>query len=235
MILYYLFALHVINLIHYSHLTLFHYIILFCILIHSILMWHILGWEQVWGGEYIEPLTFDRPWMVEEDIARQERMMENYEDGHRSFYQMEKSIPRADGTIYDNPSQSAIVLRGLWWAHGDLLGTIPLQFPEALTKYGPAMDSFGEAYDRVKSMQGRERMSFIEVRQVVDDDEVDEESEEVDDAILRHYKYHSAFRRTYDSMLLALYLLSSIVHFHNWHTIYSLFARFTTLLCHSTE
>ena len=141
--------------------------------------------------------------MDEADLARQERMMDTYEDSPRSFYDMEKQIPRADGTIYDNPSQSAIVLRGLWWAHGELLRDVPLQFPEALTKYGPALDAFGEAYDRVKSMQGRERMSFIEVRQVVEDDEVDEEAEEIDDAILRHYKYNSSFRRTYDRMVSA--------------------------------
>ena len=149
----------------------------------------------------------------EADLAREERLLDTYEDNNRSFYEVEKSIPRADGTIYDNPSQSAIVLRGLWWAHGELLRDVPIQFPEALNKYFSALDSFGEAYDRVKSLQGREKMSFIEVRQVVEDDEVDEESEEIDDMILRHFKYDSSFRRTYDAMLLyAVLTVCNIIH-----------------------
>ena len=140
--------------------------------------------------------------------------MDTFEDNNRSFYDVEKSIPRADGTIYDNPSQSAIVLRGLWWAHGELLRDVPIQFPERLNKYFSTLDSFGEAYDRVKSLQGREKMSFIEVRQVIEDDEVDEDSEEIDDMILRHFKYDSSFRRTYGRMLLdAVLTVYHILHY----------------------
>lgn len=175
---------------------------------------YTIGWEQVWGGEYIEPLPYDRPLDDEADLAREERLLDTFEDNNRSFYEVEKSIPRADGTIYDNPNQSAVVLRGLWWAHGELLRDVPIQFPEALNKYFSALDSFGEAYDRVKSLQGREKMSFVEVRQVVEDDEIDEESEEIDEMILRHFKYDSSFRRTYDIMsLVAVLTVFNVIHY----------------------
>ena len=167
----------------------------------------------MWGGDYIEPVTINDPpdTRTEEELQEIERISEQYEleDGDRWMFTkpvLAEDMPSPEGTIYDNPSQTALVLRGFYKAHGELLKTIPLKFPKELEKYDPILDSFADAYTRVKSLSGRTGMTFMEVREIVEDENADEDLDELDEEVLGDFDYTPEFRREY----LPLYLLTEL-------------------------
>jgi len=86
--------------------------------------------------------------------------------------------------VFDNPFMSAQVLRGFWKAHAGLLRTMPLQFPEQATKYTAPLAKFKEAYDRARTVPGREKMSFRQVREIVDAEDYFPEQDKLDSSVL---------------------------------------------------
>ena len=116
-------------------------------------------------------------------------------------------MPSPEGTLYDNPEQTVTVLRGFWLAHSEQLKKIPMKFPEALMKYDTTLQVFAEAHGRVTSLGGRETMDFMSVRQIIEDDDNDEDQDELDEVVLSSFKYTRAFRRKYFSIFLSLFFL----------------------------
>lgn len=136
----------------------------------------------------------------EAEILEEQRISDAYEAEDPTKWLWAKPVlpdefPRPDGTIYDNPSQSAVVLRGFWLAHAELLKTIPLKFPEEVNKYDPMLQAFGDAWERVKSLPGREDMEFMEVREIIEEENTDEDLDELDEPVLEDFDYHPEFRR----------------------------------------
>lgn len=93
--------------------------------------------------------------------------------------------------VLDNPFMSAQVLRGLWMAHSAHLNALPLQFPKETDKYRPYLAKFQEAYDRAKSVSGREKMGFRQMREIVDGDDHVPEQDALDAAVLDGFDYAS--------------------------------------------
>ena len=93
--------------------------------------------------------------------------------------------------VLDNPFMSAQVLRGLWMAHSAQLNALPLQYPKEMDKYRPYLAKFQEAYDRAKSVSGREKMSFRQMREIVDGDDHVPEQDALDAAVLDGFDYAS--------------------------------------------
>jgi hypothetical protein len=159
-----------------------------------------LGWEQVWGGGYIEPMTINDPPdpRTEAEIQEAERVSMAFEPDDKWMWAkpvLPEDFPLNDGTVYDNPSQSALVLRGFWLAHSRVLKTIPLKYPETLDKYDPMLQTFAGAWDRVKSLSGREGMRFLEVREIVEEENADQDLDEMDEPVLGDFDYQPNFRR----------------------------------------
>ena len=94
-------------------------------------------------------------------------------------------VPSSSGSaVLDNPFMSAQVLRGFWKAHAAQLRTMPLQFPGEMAKYAAPMAKFKEAYDRARSVPGREKMSFRQVREIVDAEDYFAEQDRLDSSVL---------------------------------------------------
>lgn len=139
---------------------------------------------------------------TEEELQALERISEQYELEDRDRWMFTKPVlaedmPPPEGTIYDNPSQTALVLRGFYQAHSTVLKTIPLKFPEALNKYDPILETFANAYVRTKSLDGRTGMTFMEVREIFEDENADEDQDELDEEVLGDFDYTPEFRREY--------------------------------------
>ena len=172
-----------------------------CLLYISEILFSVsVGWEQVWGGNYIEPMTINDPPdpRSEAELQEVERIALAFEPDEKWLWlkpQLEEDFPLKDGTVYDNPSQSALVLRGFWLAHNEVLKDIPLKYPEAVDKYDPTLQAFAGAWDRVKSLSGREGMRFLEVREIVEEDNADEDLDEMDEPVLEDFDYQPDFRR----------------------------------------
>jgi hypothetical protein len=161
------------------------------------------GWEHVWGGGYIQPITINDPEEVdptEEEIeakieAKRQARLRGVEEEGDDYEQDPENMPSPDGTIYDNPMQTAAVLRGFWLAHARTLRDIPFQFPKEMEKYDKYLHKFADQYTRIKSLKGRERMTFMEVREIVDGDDFEEDMDDLDYSILESFKYVTTFRR----------------------------------------
>jgi len=86
--------------------------------------------------------------------------------------------------VFDNPFMSSQVLRGTWKAHAALLRSMPMKFPAAVQKYGPFLARFKEAYDRAKSVSGRENFSFRQMREIVEAEDFFPDQDRLDAPVL---------------------------------------------------
>lgn len=132
------------------------------------------------------------------EILEADRVSIAYEPDEKWLWSgpvLPEDFPLDDKTVYDNPSQSAIVLRGFWLAHYQQLRQIPLKYPETLDKYDPMLETFAGAWDRVKSLSGREGMRFLEVREIIEEENADEDLDELDEPVLMDFDYKTDFRR----------------------------------------
>jgi hypothetical protein len=86
--------------------------------------------------------------------------------------------------VYDNPFMSSQVLRGTWKAHSALLRSMPMKFPTAVQKYGPFLVRFKEAYDRAKSVSGRDNFSFRQMREIVEAEDFFPDQDRLDAPVL---------------------------------------------------
>ena len=165
-----------------------------------------VGWEQVWGGGYIQPITINDTAVVlteeemnnAEDAAKAALLAAEDSDDEEGLNGDEDvDTPAPEGTIYDNVEQTVTVLRGFWLAHSEQLKNIPIQYIDVIKKYDPTLKKFAEAHVRVTSMAGREGMDFLDVRAVVEDDDHDDELDELDECVLDSFNYTPSFRRKY--------------------------------------
>jgi hypothetical protein len=100
---------------------------------------------------------------------------------------------KGDHTLYDNPFMSAEVLRGFWKAHNMQLKDIPIKNSDALKKYAPFLERFKENWVRAKSMPGREKMNFMQLREIVEAEDHFPEQDELDQSVLAKFQYNGDF------------------------------------------
>jgi hypothetical protein len=86
--------------------------------------------------------------------------------------------------VFDNPFMSAQVLRGFWKAHAGQLRNMPLKFPGEMAKYVSPLAKFKESFDRARSVPGREKMSFRQIREIVDAEDYFADQDKLDASVL---------------------------------------------------
>ena len=101
--------------------------------------------------------------------------------------------------VLDNPFMSAEVLRGLWKAHSALLNGMPLKFPREADRYHAVLAKFDEAYGRAKSVSGREKLGFRQMRAIVEGEDASPEQDALDAEVLDGFDY-GAFRPALKSL-----------------------------------
>lgn len=73
-----------------------------------------------------------------------------------------------DGSeLYDNCLLSVDALRGFYKAHQNILATINLSDNRIVDKYKDLLKEFSESWNRNKNMPGRDKMSFIKLREII--------------------------------------------------------------------
>jgi hypothetical protein len=101
---------------------------------------------------------------------------------------------KGDQTVYDNPFMSAAVLRGFWKAHAKQLKSIPIAHKKNLKKYQPYLDRFKENWLRAKSMPGREKMNFMQLREIVEAEDHFADQDELDKDVLAKFEYNGEYK-----------------------------------------
>jgi hypothetical protein len=154
------------------------------------------AWDQVQSGSYIDPYIFSS---TPNPIIPEGSLSSNT-DGESSaeiadiFMNAKDNPPPADA-LYDNPLMSVTALRSFWKAHHSALANLPIRFPELLDKYSAHIQSFREAWNRTRSLRGRDKLSFIETRAQILEDDIMPEEDVKDEAILASFDFdHFAFK-----------------------------------------
>lgn len=78
-----------------------------------------------------------------------------------------KRANKSSGELYDNCLMSVDALRGFYKAHQNILATIDLSDNCIVEKYKEVIKEFSESWNRNKSMPGRDKMSFIKLREII--------------------------------------------------------------------
>lgn len=86
---------------------------------------------------------------------------------------------------------SAESLRGFWNAHSSILKKIPISNKNALKKYTETISRFREAWNQSKTIGGREKSSFINMRRIVEDSDAIEVEDAKDEKILVDFDFMS--------------------------------------------
>lgn len=135
------------------------------------------GWEHVQGGAYVEPIE-------------------------SSFL---------GGTVFDNRLMSVDLLRGFWRAHKNDLAAIRFKNQEGLKKYEEYIAIFAEKYYRELTMPGtkidfsprrflykvddlmvsigKEKLSFLQMRAIVEGEDVQPAEDPKDADVLKGYEF----------------------------------------------
>ncbi len=93
--------------------------------------------------------------------------------------------------LYDNTYQSAEVLRGFWRAHREQLSALPVRNPEAFSKYRPMVARFTEEWDRAARLPGRDKLDFMDMRVIVEQEsEQNAEEDAKDEDVLQTFSFH---------------------------------------------
>jgi hypothetical protein len=104
--------------------------------------------------------------------------------------------------LYDNPLQSVTVLRNFHEAHAKQLRNIPIAFPKKLKKYEGVLAAFKGEWVRARSIKGRENLSFIETRKIIEDEKLFEAQDVLDAPILDKFDYVSFEPKTLLDLVL---------------------------------
>jgi Mitochondrial ribosomal death-associated protein 3 len=142
------------------------------------------GWDQVQSGWYIEP--------VRTRSAGRGASTSSSASAESDDADVELSEKRTE-QLFDNPFMSAEVLRGFWKAHSEQLKKLPIKNKEALKKYGGFLEKFKENWTRARSMSGREKLSFIKVREIIEAEDNFPDQDELDADVLKSFEFSASF------------------------------------------
>ncbi len=107
-----------------------------------------------------------------------------------SFVEPIEPLTSTGTQLYDNQEMSVDALRGFWRAHKTQLKTLPVTNARVFDKYLPGLAVFDEAWGRVTSMAGREKMGFAELRAIVEQESaLDESQDEMDADVLQGFDF----------------------------------------------
>ena len=96
-------------------------------------------------------------------------------------------------TLYNNTTMTVEALRGFLAAHADEIASIQLSEPAAADKYKSLLTDFNEEFTRARSVQGREGLSFLEMRAIVEDATNRPDLDALDADTLKGYSYDPEF------------------------------------------
>eukprot|EP01035_Chromulina_nebulosa_P025215 gene25215-32904_t len=103
---------------------------------------------------------------------------------------------KANPNVYDNFNLSSEVLRGFWRAHKDLLRTIPMANVGNLLKYRNDFAKFEEVWKRIASVPGREKIDYIGMRALIEEDDSDPDEDAKDVDVLKGFDYRTILRES---------------------------------------
>ena len=142
------------------------------------------GWDQVQSGWYIEPVQggggATKAAGSRTTIAAAGAAVAAAAASSSSG----SSSATSSAAVFDNPFMSAQVLRGFWKAHAGQLRNMPLKFPGEMAKYVSPLAKFKESFDRARSVPGREKMSFRQIREIVDAEDYFADQDKLDASVL---------------------------------------------------
>ena len=90
---------------------------------------------------------------------------------------------------FDNVFLSVDALRGFWHAHNSILKKIPIANKAALSKYTGDIARFKDAWNQTKTIAGRENISFVSTRQIIEDSDAVDSEDEKDEKILGDFDF----------------------------------------------
>jgi hypothetical protein len=101
------------------------------------------------------------------------------------------AFSKPDGTIiYDNPQQSAQILRGFYKAHSSVLRSISIRDPVSMMeKYKDELATFEKEWARLSQLADRENLPFVKMRELVDEDNVHPEQDALDKEVLQDFNF----------------------------------------------
>lgn len=105
--------------------------------------------------------------------------------------------------VYDNPYMDKVFLRGLWKAHKEQLKDLPISSKDVLSKYEAKLQSLRRAMQLALQLPGRDKLSFIELRSIIIEDDEDrlEEYDTLDADCLNQYNFMTNKLETLDDLL----------------------------------
>eukprot|EP00607_Mallomonas_marina_P002239 CAMPEP_0182438212 /NCGR_PEP_ID=MMETSP1167-20130531/85599_1 /TAXON_ID=2988 /ORGANISM="Mallomonas Sp, Strain CCMP3275" /LENGTH=526 /DNA_ID=CAMNT_0024631461 /DNA_START=413 /DNA_END=1993 /DNA_ORIENTATION=- len=104
--------------------------------------------------------------------------------------------------MYDNPIVTVAALRSFFKAHNTDLRSQTIRRPESLKKYQPYLNSFLEAYTRVKSVGNRKNQGFITTRSTIEDEDNLPEEDALDWEILSDFDFNSFELNTLEDLVI---------------------------------
>ena len=108
---------------------------------------------------------------------------------------------------YNNVILSVDALRGFLNAHSEILKTIPISDKSKLAKYSETIDKFTEGWKQALAFPGRENLSFLEMRRIIEDEDNFADEDEKDRTILNAFDFlNFRFETLYDLALLGVAL-----------------------------
>lgn len=107
--------------------------------------------------------------------------------------------------IFDNSLMSADALRGFFKSNHSILKTLPITQKQALAKYQSTIDKFKEEWVRSMSVPGRDKFSFLQMRQLIEGEDNIPEQDTLDETILTGFSFTNfQFQTLYDLVMFGV-------------------------------
>lgn len=103
--------------------------------------------------------------------------------------------------LFDNPIMSVKALRDFWYAHGSLMATLPIKNTNVVAKYQDYIDRNKDGAKRIMGVKGREKLSFIEMRSLLEEDDNIPDEDEMDEDILEHFDFLTKEYKTLEDLI----------------------------------
>lgn len=107
--------------------------------------------------------------------------------------------------VYDNSLMSADALRGFLKSNHSILKSLPITQKQALVKYQSTIDKFKEEWVRSMSVPGRDKFSFLQMRQLIEGEDNIPEQDTLDESILAKFAFTEfQFHSLYDLVVFGI-------------------------------
>lgn len=104
--------------------------------------------------------------------------------------------------LFDNVFVTVSMLRSFWKAHRKILSQQPIQNKSVLDKFNPYLNSFREAWARVRAMGSRQSQTFIQTRAIVEDEDNFPDEDEIDADVLEGFDFDTFQPKTLEDLII---------------------------------